>query len=746
MLNLKEKSSSNNPKPKRSKTAKISNKKSPKALTLNQLAIEETKKLYQKYYEPPNPLFISQLKTDTINIYLSNFKFNDIVVINKILDKYKYTKHLTLSPIDPMKSKSKKIKNKNTREPITEGEKVKLDKEAKDKEIEFSHIINKITLGVGKFLYGNEKLESFNLLNFTIEQKLAQNLSYGIINNKSIKKFRVNNCKMDIQAYEILLKGLFNHPEISELDLQKNDFGDKYGNMIGRIISRQTDRRDQVIWSFALRNEFPKDKNYKNGLIFINLNGNNLSSYSADCITTALASDQYVRSIILSNNKFEVDDCKKFIYMLRRNMTLLNIDLSNNPGFSDNIQKRLIIKMAKNIKNLYIKYKKDEIDGEEFENYKKYINSKLFFKIDIPEDVAENYKSSNMNKILDDDDDLIFEKDVNNINSNKKENGMVLKDKNIVSNKDNKINNNILNKNKNKDIAINQHRDKTKEDENTKKLIEENSLLKKKILELKSEIFNNKSGKNIKLPNNFKNEDLNKNFKQAEKLLDELNNIMNKIENQNDIKKNSDKKEINDDKKENLNDKIKIKNISLNEKKEDQIKNNNNMNKEKKEIKKEINNSKEKEKKEIKLNLDDNNKINNFKKENNNNKNNNIQYNNHINNNIIKKEKEKDKSDKKKELINNKINNKKEEIKKEKNNEILNNKKLNLMEREEEKENEESENIDENDERILQHQIIFEQLKRQYEAKGMKFDMEDYLQLLQNPELFEEEEDENERF
>ena len=97
-------------------------------------------------------------------------------------------------------------------------------------------------------------------------------------------------------------------------------------------------------------------------------------------------------------------------------------------------------------------------------------------------------------------------------------------------------------------------------------------------------------------------------------------------------------------------------------------------------------------------------------------------------------------------MNNNKFNNKKEEIKKGKNNEILNNKKLNLMEKEEEKENEESENIDENDERMLQHQIIFEQLKRQYEAKGMKFDMEDYLELLQNPELFKEEEDENEGF
>ena len=544
---------------------------------------------------------------------------------------------------------------------------------------------------------------------------------------------------MDIQTYEILLKGLFNHPEISELDLQKNDLGDKYGNMIGRIISRQTDRRDQVIWSFALRNEFPKDKNYKNGLIFINLNGNNLSSYSADCITTALASDQYVRSIILSNNKFEVDDCKKFIYMLRRNMTLLNIDLSSNPGYSDNIQKRLIIKMAKNIKNLYIKFKKGEIDGEEFENYKKYINSKLFFKIDIPEDVVENYNSNNKNKILDDDDDLNIEK----YNNNKKENGMVIKDSN-VNNNEIKIKNNILNKNKNKNIPMNQNIDKIKEDQNTKKLIEENLLLKKQILELKAENIKNKSGKNIKIPNNYKNENLNKNFKQAEELLDELNKIMNKIENDNDAKKNIDKKEI-DNKKENLNDKIKIKNISLNEKKEDQIKNNN-INKEKK---KEINNLKEKEKKEIKLNLDDNNKINYKKDENNfNNNKNNIQYNNNINNNIIKnqKEKEKDKSDKKKEMNNNKFNNKKEEIKKGKNNEILNNKKLNLMEKEEEKENEESENIDENDERMLQHQIIFEQLKRRYEAKGMKFDMEDYLELLQNPELFEEEEDENEGF
>ena len=468
---MKEKSSSNNEKPKRSKTAKNFYKKSAKVITENQLAVEETKKLYQKYYEAPNPLFLSQLKTDTINIYLSNYKFNDISVINKILNKYKYTKHLTLSPNDPMKSNSKKIRNKNNREPITEGEKVKLDKEAKDKQIEYSHIINKITLGIGKHLCKNEKLESFNLLDFEIDQKLAQNLSVGISNNNSIKNFRVNNCKMDIGAYEILLKGFFNHPKIAKLDLQKNNLGDKYGNMIGRIISRQTDRRDQVIWSYALRNEFPEaeEKDYKNGLIFINLNGNNLSSYAADCITTALAPDQYVRSIILSNNKFKDEDCKKFIYMLRRNMTLLNIDLSSNPGYNDNIQKRLIIKMSKNIKNLYIKYKQNEIDGEEFEEYKKYINSALFFKIDIPEDVVENYNTNNLNKIP--EDDL-------NIENNNKENGMVLKDVHVNNNINILNKNNLVNKNKSKEIPMlkSQNKDKAKDEENTKKLMEENLL------------------------------------------------------------------------------------------------------------------------------------------------------------------------------------------------------------------------------------------------------------------------------
>ena len=746
MSNLKEKP--NNNKTKRSQTDKNPLKNTTKTITENQLAIEETKKLYQKYYEAPNQLFISQLKTDTMNIYLSNFKLNDISVINKILGKYKYIKNLTLSPIDPFKTNSTRIRNKNSREPITEGEKVKLEKEAKDKQIEYSHMINKITLGIGKHLFQNEKLESFSLLNFQIDEKLAHNLSFGIINNKSIKSFRVNNCQMNIEAYEILLKGLFSHPKIEKLDLQNNNLKDKYGNMIGRIISRQTDRRDEVIWSFALRNEFPENKDYKNGLISINLNGNHLSSYSADCLTTALASDQYVRSIILSNNDFDLEACKKFVYMLRRNMTLLNIDLTSNKGYNDNIQKRLIIKMSKNIKKLYIKYKNNEIDEKEFEEYKKYINSSLFFKIDIPEDVVQNYNNDNFNKITEDNTNNINKNIVNK--DNNKENGMVLKE--LKNNNNLNMNNDQdnINKDKKKSPSKSPNKPKNNSDQDTKKLIEENLSLKKQILELKAENIKNLTRKNIAIPNKYKSESLNKNFKQAEELLDKLNNLMKKMENDVEQKKETEKNNIDNTKKNvdnnknnidnnksnNADNKIKIKNIVLNDKKEEN--NKNNLSSEKKKDK-----PKEKEKKEIKLNLDDNNKLT-FKNEENNIKKNNI----HINNNFFKDNVEKEnknnkyKNDKNKDKNNKEINNKKEE---KLNNINKKNNKINLKEKDEVKESEKMENFDK-DEAIMQHRIYFEQLKKEYAARGLKFEMEEYLELLQNQELEEEEEEEYDGF
>ena len=368
--------------------------------------------------------------------------------------------------------------------------------------------------------------------------------------------------------------------------------------------------------------------------------------------------------------------------------------------------------MSKNIKNLYLNFKSNKITSEEFEYFKKFINSSLFFTVNIPEEVVESY-NNNIYKIPEDNNNI----DDNNIN---KENGMVLKNREENDNI-NKINDIKGNINKNKLISESPIKPKTISDNETKKLMEENLSLKKKILELKAENIKNISGKKINFPKKYKNEILNKDFKQAEELLDKLNNIMNKMENDNNIKDNIEIKEKEKASKT-KNDKIKIKNINLNNKNIEEIKSKQKLNENKKI------NQKEKEKKEINLNIDDDNNKNILKKEEKKIKNEKNDIKDNLKNDINNK------SDKKKEIKNNKNNN----IKKDMNDKILN---LN-----EEDENEESNNLHEN-EIIAQHKLIYEQLKKEYEAKGLNFEIEDFYELIQNQvEFGEEEEEEDEGF
>ena len=701
----------------RSKTSTNFYKKNKK-ITENQLAIEDTKKLYQKYYESPSTILLSQLKTETLNIFLDNFKFNDITVITRLLNKYFFFKYLTLAPYDPMK-KSPKSRRNNSREPITDGEKVKLAKEKRDQEIDNFHKLNKITLGIGKHLILSNNLIALSLVNLDISEKIAQNLSKGIIENKSIHALTINNCKMSIEVYEIILKGLLNHEKIEYLDLHNNNLGDKYGNMIGRIIARQTYRRDQEIWLYGLRNEVPETNDYTLGLISINLDGNKLSSYTADCITTSLASDQYVRSIVLTNNNFDKNACKKFIYMLRRNMTLLNIDLRNNPGYDENIKTRLIMKMSKNIRNLYLQFKSKVYTENEFENYKKFIDTS-FFDLDIPEEIVDYY-NTNFQKITEGnltynsiiDKNIKNSISINNTNSNfnKAMSDIKEEEKEYSNSNNSKKSISLLSansKNKNRIIKKNSKNNDISEKEN-KKLKEENLLLKRKILELKAENVQNKLGKNLKLPNEYNMDNLQKNYKIADELFDKLNEVMITMESQKD----------NNIKKENK-DKDKYKDEKINLNKINENKNEINVNVNSNNIIKNENDKKEKEKekeKGIKLNK------NNEKGK---------------NEEIKKKEK-----DIKKEIKNKDKNNIKEDEKKIPKNNNINN--INIYKGDEEKDDEVNlEDLNEDDIKMMQYQHLYEQLKKEFNEKGQKFDIEDYMELLQQYADQEEEEGENE--
>ena len=453
-----------------------------------------TLKLYKNFFAQPNQFLLNQLKGENLSLILNNLSPTDILILNEIFNKYFIFKQIEILPYTSLKQEiTNNKKNKLIKDNI---------KENKEKQVKLKEKIDKLFIGISKHLTLSNNLISLSISNFELYSKYTLLISKGLSTNKSLKSLKISNCLIQLTSFETLIKSLFNHQNISNLDLSNNNLSDKFGNIISKLITKQAQRRDQIIWSYGLRNENPPS-NYKTGLISINLSGNKLSNESAECLIKVLSSDQYLRAVHLNNNKITNEFCKRFIYMMRKNMSLLTIDLRNNPGYDEYIHSRIVMKMAKNMRYLYQQYKKGEFSEEEFENFKEFIDAS-FFDVDIPQDIVEFY-NNNLPETLEDNN----EKNNNNVN-------------NIEQIEENKVKiNNIIDDEEKKEILL-----------MNRQLSEENLMLKKQIKELKMKnIGNNQKNKENENDIYKKTEsDIESYYSRVEELISELNDIMNKIE------------------------------------------------------------------------------------------------------------------------------------------------------------------------------------------------------------------------
>ena len=668
-------------------------------------AIEELKRLYHKYNLYPTTSLLNQLNSKYIKIFFNEFSIRDITVLSQILSEFYFLQSIQISPHDPEKPEEITSKRKYLPAFVLQKENKRKLKERKMKQVKYKTMFNKIIYALAKQISKSKQIISLLLNKLEFNEKYSQILSKSISDNNSLQNFGITNSKLDLNSYEILLESFLNQNVLSFLDLSNNDFGDKYGYMISRIISRHSQRRDQVIWFYSLRNELPPSNEYKKGLMFINLNGNNLSKDSAECISSVLYSDQYIRAIYLNNNKFDNSSCKKFIYMMRKNLTILTIDLRENPGYDEDIHHRLVLKMSKNIRYLFQQYKMKEYTKDEFEQLKEFIDIS-FFDVNIPQDIVEFYNNNIPTTINTDDE---------------KEEGYDLSEeykKNIKTefegNQINKIKNKILGNDEDIDkIKNNKYNNTNYMDinsnilEENKKLYAENIKLKKQIIELKAKKLN--LGKDLN--NNIESKEnkiiktesvLEDDYNKVELLINELNELMNKIEEKTAIIENNKKLNVNKE----LKDSKEKQQIALNEKNEGHK----NLNKEKKN-KDNINDNK---------NIKDITENNNIKEEEKN-------YNEEKDNNILNNNK------------NQKLN---EEKTKENNNK-------------DEESSDDSHFVDEEgnihniddltDEEkmvILQQRLILQKLQEEAEARGEQFDPQEYIEYLER-QVREEEEEEN---
>ena len=731
--NLIYKNPKKNIKPKRPQTSKNIHKKSP-----NILASEESKKLYQTQGTYPNSKFLKQLSSEKLEIYLNILNPADITVISKILPKYTYFQQLILGAFEPKPNPTQITRTYNysqkNRSSKSLGKPSKKNKPT-IKESDRAIFKQKLFTATEKNLINSKKILSLALLSFKIDQKLSKILSKGIQENKSLQYLSINNCILAVDSFELLLKGILSHEIIRFLDLSNNKLNDNYCPMIARIIQRQAQRRDQIVWSYQLRNELPSDNNYKIGLISLNLHGNYLGSKSAKLISSSLNNDQYIRYIDLSKNYFDNSSCKLFVHMMRKNNTLLTVDLRDNSGYDEFINPRIVMKMSKNIKILYSQYQNGEYTEEEFEYLKGFIDIS-FFDVDIPQEIVQYYnnniqQTTENKKNLNNINNIEINKNIEKENINEIEKQEEKENENIEINKEinNKINIRQENKNNVNNLVNN------KEYQKNQKLIKENMKLKQEIMELKSKNNENINPNDENEVNNEGEKDLENYYNRANQIIDTLNEVMAKLQQH---KEKNDKNDININE---INELIANKKNEIINKEKNIIKQNDNIKKEEKNEQKDINIEKNK-------GVDNNN----IKEKNNNSEKNKIIIDKKIDiNNDIKKEtqnkiiinEEKNNKEKEEETKNELKNKeyiketKKEESgkKEEKNIKMkednnLDNKEL-MNNNSEEEEDEGDFNLDNLTEEeklaLLQQREILMKLQEEAEARGEHFDIQEYL-------------------
>ena len=731
--NLIYKNPKKNIKPKRPQTSKNIHKKSP-----NILASEESKKLYQTQGTYPNSKFLKQLSSEKLEIYLNILNPADITVISKILPKYTYFQQLILGAFEPKPNPTQITRTNNysqkNRSSKSLGKPSKKNKPT-IKESDRAIFKQKLFTATEKNLINSKKILSLALLSFKIDQKLSKILSKGIQENKSLQYLSINNCILAVDSFELLLKGILSHEIIRFLDLSNNKLNDNYCPMIARIIQRQAQRRDQIVWSYQLRNELPSDNNYKIGLISLNLHGNYLGSKSAKLISSSLNNDQYIRYIDLSKNYFDNSSCKLFVHMMRKNNTLLTVDLRDNSGYDEFINPRIVMKMSKNIKILYSQYQNGEYTEEEFEYLKGFIDIS-FFDVDIPQEIVQYYnnniqQTTENKKNLNNINNIEINKNIEKENINEIEKQEEKENENIEINKEinNKINIRQENKNNVNNLVNN------KEYQKNQKLIKENMKLKQEIMELKSKNNENINPNDENEVNNEGEKDLENYYNRANQIIDTLNEVMAKLQQHKD---KNDKNDININE---INDLIANKKNEIINKEKNIIKQNDSIKKE------EINEQKD-------INIEKNKGVdnNNIKEKNNNSEKNKIIIDKKIDiNNDIKKEtqnkiilnEEKNKKEKEEETKNElknkeyiKETKKEESGKKEEKNIImkednnLDNKEL-MNNNSEEEEDEGDFNLDNLTEEekmaLLQQREILMKLQEEAEARGEHFDIQEYL-------------------
>jgi hypothetical protein len=187
----------------------------------------------------------------------------------------------------------------------------------------------KLFAGISKNLATNSALCEIRILGLKIKLDCWKLLARGLMNRTPLTYLALNYCKLDDEALVVLTPALRKQDMLRKLDLSHNELSDQAGYCLGRIISRQGERRDEEIWALGLRNEFPESQL---GLEELCVANNKLTDKAVEDLCGFLFHDVWLHVLDLRRNCLTGTGLREVANLLSTNKSIIVLDFRENPS------------------------------------------------------------------------------------------------------------------------------------------------------------------------------------------------------------------------------------------------------------------------------------------------------------------------------------------------------------------------------------------------------------------------------
>lgn len=191
--------------------------------------------------------------------------------------------------------------------------------------------------GISESIENSRTIKELGLYGIILTAKTWGRFSSSL-ESSQITSLSLQKCEISEKELEAIFQPIGTMGKLTYLDLSNNNLKGTCGYLIGRIISKQGERRDTNKWENELRGS---TADFPTGLCEIYISNNHIGDYGWEKIMSALVSDNWLKLIEAQNNDLTMSSYKTTRVAIDNNKSVLVLDLRKNNNLDSSFGKIL---------------------------------------------------------------------------------------------------------------------------------------------------------------------------------------------------------------------------------------------------------------------------------------------------------------------------------------------------------------------------------------------------------------------